>query len=285
MTDVLSNPVVSVSPQGIPALSIGPYTLNSRLIVGTGKYSSLELMQECHNISGADCVTVAIRRERLFDKSSGRNILEYIDPARYTLLPNTAGCFTAEDAVRIARLGRELLAHSGFRGAEWVKLEVLGDTKTLLPEPLGTLEATRTLVKDGFQVLVYCSDDVMLCKRLKEAGAAAIMPAGSPIGSGQGVLNPNNIRILMEELKGSDPNYPVIVDAGVGTASDVAQAMELGVDGVLLNTAIAGAKDPIAMALAMNHAWQAGYYAARAGRIPRRLYATASSPWEGRINS
>ncbi|HUO07277.1 MAG TPA: thiazole synthase [Phycisphaerae bacterium] len=270
--------------EGVPALKIGPYTLQSRLIVGTGKYSSLELMQRCHEVSGADCVTVAIRRERLFDKSSGRNILEYIDPARYTLLPNTAGCFNAEDAVRIAHLGRELLAHSGFRGAEWVKLEVLGDTKTLLPEPVGTLEATKRLVKDGFQVLVYCSDDVMLCKRLKEAGAAAVMPAGSPIGSGQGVLNPNAIRILMEELKGNDPEYPVIVDAGVGTASDVAQAMELGVDGVLLNTAIAGATDPVGMAVAMNHAWRAGWFAARAGRIPRKLYATASSPWEGRIN-
>ncbi len=272
-------------PLEISPFAIGAYTLRSRLIVGTGKYASLELMQECHELSGADCVTVAIRRERLFDKSSGRNILEYIDPEKFTLLPNTAGCFNAEDAVRIARLGRELLTHSGFRGAEWVKLEVLGDTKTLLPEPLGTLEATKTLVKDGFQVLVYCSDDVMLCKRLKEAGAAAIMPAGSPIGSGQGVLNPNNIRILMEELKANDPGYPVIIDAGVGTASDVAGAMELGVDGVLLNTAIAGARDPRAMAVAMNYACQAGYHAARAGRIPRKLYATASSPWEGRINS
>ncbi len=270
---------------GIPGLKIGPFELKSRLIVGTGKYSSLELMQECHGVSGTDCVTVAIRRERLFDKSSGRNILEYIDPERYTLLPNTAGCFNAEDAVRIALLGRELLTHSGFRGAEWVKLEVLGDAKTLLPEPLGTLEATEILVKRGFHVLVYCSDDVMLCKRLKEAGAAAIMPAGSPIGSGQGVLNPNAIRILMEELKGNDPEYPLIVDAGVGTASDVAQAMELGVDGVLLNTAIAGAKDAAMMAAAMNHACKAGYFAARAGRIPRKLYATASSPWDGRINT
>ncbi len=270
----------------IPPLKIGPYTLNSRLIVGTGKYTSLELMQQCHEISGADCVTVAIRRERLFDKSSGRNILEFINPDKYTLLPNTAGCFTAQDAIRVAHLGRELLTHSGFKGADWVKLEVLGDTKTLLPEPIGTLDATKQLVKDGFAVLVYCSDDVMLCKRLKEAGAAAVMPAGSPIGSGQGVLNPNNIRILMEELKGggNDPNFPVIVDAGVGTASDVTQAMELQVDGVLLNTAIAGAKDPLAMASAMNHACQAGYLAARAGRIPRKLYATASSPWEGRIN-
>jgi thiazole synthase len=269
----------------IQHFKIGPHTLHSRLIVGTGKFSSLELMQQCHEASGADVVTVAVRRERLFDKSSGRNILEYIDPDKFTLLPNTAGCFTAEDAVRIARLGRELLTHSGFRGADWVKLEVLGDTKTLLPEPLGTLEATKTLVADGFHVLVYCSDDVMLCKRLQEAGAAAIMPAGSPIGSGQGVLNPNNIRILMEELKAKDPAFPLIIDAGVGTASDVTLAMELGVDGILLNTAIAGAHDPLAMAHAMKLACQAGYLAARAGRIPRKLYATASSPWEGRIHS
>jgi thiazole synthase len=276
---------MSPTPPASAPLKIGPHTLHSRLIVGTGKYASLELMQQCHALSGADCVTVAVRRERIFDKNSGRNILEFIDPAKFILLPNTAGCFTADDAIRVARLGRELITHSDYRGGDWVKLEVLGDTKTLLPEPIGTLEATRTLVKEGFHVLVYCSDDVMLCKRLKEAGAAAIMPAGSPIGSGQGVLNPNNIRILMEELKGSDPNYPLIVDAGVGTASDVAQAMELGVDGVLLNTAIAGAKDPATMATAMHHACLAGYHAARAGRIPRKLYATASSPWEGRINS
>ncbi len=286
MTTTLPIPADTSAPSTQhSALKIGPYTLASRLIVGTGKYATLELMQQCHQASGADCVTVAVRRERIFDKSSGRNILEYIDPAKYTLLPNTAGCFTADDAIRVARLGRELLAHSDYQGAPWVKLEVLGDTKTLLPEPLGTLEATRTLVKEGFHVLVYCSDDVMLCKRLKEAGAAAIMPAGSPIGSGQGVLNPNNIRIILEELKGQDPAFPVIVDAGVGTASDVAFAMELGVDGVLLNTAIAGAKDPLAMATAMRHATLAGFHAATAGRIPRKLYATASSPWEGRINA
>jgi thiazole synthase len=273
------------APPAVPPLTIGSYTLASRLIVGTGKYVTLELMQSCHDLSGTDCVTVAVRRERIFDKNSGRNILEFIDPKRYTLLPNTAGCFNAEDAVRVARLGRELISHSDYRGAEWVKLEVLGDAKTLLPEPIGTLEATKILVKDGFKVLVYCSDDVMLCRRLKEAGAAAIMPAGSPIGSGQGVLNPNAIRILMEELKGNDPAYPVIVDAGVGTASDVTQAMELGVDGVLLNSAIAGAKDAPGMALAMKHAWQSGWYGGRAGRIPRKLYATASSPWEGRINA
>ena len=275
----------AVNGQSIPPLKIGPYTLASRLIVGTGKYSSLELMQECHAVSGADCVTVAVRRERIFDKNSGRNILEFVDKQKFTLLPNTAGCFNAEDAVRVAKLGRELLKHSDYRGADWVKLEVLGDAKTLLPEPVGTLEATQILVKEGFAVLVYCSDDVMLGKRLKAAGAAAIMPAGSPIGSGQGVLNPNAIRILLEEIKGTDPDFPIIVDAGVGTASDVTQAMELGVDGVLLNTAIAGAKEPVMMAGAMREAWRAGFLAARAGRIPRRLYATASSPWDGRINA
>jgi thiazole synthase len=269
----------------IPPLKIGSYTLASHLIVGTGKYSSLELMQQCHAASGADCVTVAVRRERIFDKNSGRNILEFVDKRQFTLLPNTAGCFCADDAVRVAKLGRELLKHSDYRGADWVKLEVLGDAKTLLPEPVGTLEATQILVKEGFAVLVYCSDDVMLCKRLKAAGAAAIMPAGSPIGSGQGVLNPNAIRILLEEIKGLDPDFPIIVDAGVGTASDVTQAMELGVDGVLLNTAIAGAKEPAMMAEAMKEAWRAGFLAARAGRIPRKLYATASSPWDGRINA
>lgn len=265
-------------------LKIGPYTLASRLIVGTGKYATLELMQQCHAASESNCVTVAVRRERLVDKNSGRNILDFIDPKKYILLPNTAGCFTADEVVRVARLGRELLDGSGYQGAQWVKLECLGDTKTLLPEPLGTLEALKILVSDGFHVLVYCSDDVMLCKRIKEAGAAAVMPAGSPIGSGQGVLNPNAIRIILEELKQNDPAYPVIVDAGVGTASDVAAAMELGVDGVLLNTAIAGAKDAVKMAAAMALATEAGRLAGAAGRIPRKLYATASSPWEGRIN-
>ncbi len=268
----------------IPPIQIGPYTLNSRLIVGTGKYSTLELMQECHAASGADCVTVAVRRERLVDKNSGRNILEFIDKEKYTLLPNTAGCFSADDAVRVARLGREMLANSGYKGADWVKLEVLGDAKTLLPEPEGTISALKTLVKENFHVLVYTSDDVMLCKKLRDYGASAVMPAGSPIGSGQGVLNPNNIRIILEQLKETTPDFPIIVDAGVGIASDVAHAMELQADGVLLNTAIAGAKDPVAMAHAMRLATQSGYLAARAGRIARKLYATASSPWEGRIN-
>ncbi len=225
---------------------------------------------------------MAVRRERLIDKQ-GRNILEYLDLKRYTILPNTAGCFNADDAVRCARLGRELLGNLGNPGADWVKLECLGDPKTLLPDPVDTLRATEQLVKEGFQVLVYTSDDPIMARRLKAAGAASVMPAGSPIGSGQGVLNPNNIRIILEYLKDGDPDYPVIVDAGVGTASDVAAAMELGCDGVLLNTAIAHAKDPLRMAWAMRHACEAGRLSFLAGRIPRKLYAQASSPMEGRI--
>ncbi len=239
-------------------------------------------MRECLDASGAECITVAVRRERLID-ARGQNILDFIDTRRYTILPNTAGCFTADDAVRVARLGRELLSQLGNPGADWVKLEVLGDKKTLLPDPVATLEATRQLVADGFQVLVYTSDDPVTAKRLKEAGAASVMPAGSPIGSGQGVLNPNAIRICLEYLKEGDPGYPVIVDAGVGTASDVTVAMELGVDGVLLNTGIAHAKDPLGMARAMRLATESGRLAFLSGRIPKKLYATASSPVEGTI--
>jgi thiazole synthase len=202
-----------------------------------------------------------------------------------TLLPNTAGCYTAEDALRTARLGREILLDLENPGADWVKLEVLGDAKTLLPDPIGTLEATRQLVKEGFQVLCYTNDDPVMARRLKEVGAACVMPAGSPIGSGQGVLNPNNIRICLEYLKDGDPDYPVIVDAGVGTASDVAEAMELGADGVLLNTAIAHARDPVRMARAMKAAVEAGRDAFLAGRIPRKLYATASSPQDGVLST
>jgi thiazole synthase len=215
--------------------------------------------------------------------AAGRNILDFIDTSRYTILPNTAGCFTAEDAIRVARLGREILSQLKNPGADWVKLEVLGDTKTLLPDPIATLAATEKLVADGFQVLVYTSDDPVTAKRLKEAGASSVMPAGSPIGSGQGVLNPNAIRICLEYLKDGDPTYPVIVDAGVGTASDVTTAMELGVDGVLLNTGIAHAKDPLKMARAMRLGVEAGRLAYLAGRIPKKLYATASSPTEGTI--
>ncbi len=264
------------------SLRIGSHTFSSRLIVGTGKYAGYELMSEALAASGTQCITVAVRRERLID-ASGKNLLDFIDTSRYTILPNTAGCFTAEDAVRVARLGRELLSQLNNPGADWVKLEVLGDAKTLLPDPIATLEATEKLAADGFQVLVYTSDDPVVAKRLKQAGAVSVMPAGSPIGSGQGVLNPNAIRICLEYLKADDPDYPVIVDAGVGTASDVTAAMELGVDGVLLNTGIAHAKDPLKMAQAMRLAAQSGRLAFLAGRIPKKLYATASSPLEGTI--
>lgn len=272
---------MTVLPADKP-LVLGNHTLTSRLIVGTGKYSTLELMQQCLEASGSEVITVAVRRERLLD-ASGRNILDYIDLKKYTILPNTAGCFNVEDAVRVARLGREILRGLENPGADWVKLEVLADTRTLLPDPVATVEACRELVADGFQVLCYTSDDPITARRLKQAGATSVMPAGSPIGSGQGILNPNNIRICLEYLKENDPDYPVIVDAGVGTASDVAFAMELGCDGVLLNTAIASAKDPLRMSVAMKLACEAGRHALLAGRIPKKLYATASSPTEGVI--
>ena len=255
----------------VSALKLGPYEIKSRLFVGTGKYATFELMQQALQESGCDVVTVAVRRERLLDKQD-RNILDFLDRNRYKLLPNTAGCFSAEDAIRCARLGRELL------DVDWVKLEVLADKQTLLPDPLGTLEATETLVKEGFRVLVYTNDDPVMAKRLEEAGATSVMPAAAPIGSGQGVLNPNNIRIILERAE-----VPIIVDAGVGTASDVTIAMELGAEGVLLNTGIACAQDPVRMARAMRHAIEAGREAYLSGRIPKKLYATASSPVEGTI--
>jgi len=249
-------------------LRIGGVTFRSRLIVGTGKYREPETMVAALDASGCDVVTVAIRR--VGGEGATDPVLSHLDRARYRLLPNTAGCFDAADAVRVARLSREL----GL--GDWVKLEVLGDRRTLLPDPIGTLEACRTLVAEGFTVLAYTSDDPVMALRLQEAGAASVMPAGSPIGSGQGVLNPSAIRIILESLE-----VPVIVDAGVGTASDVTIAMELGAAGVLLNTGIAGAADPVAMAHAMRHALEAGWFAHRAGRIPRRLYASASSPLHG----
>jgi thiazole synthase len=275
------------APDAAPAerpLVIGKFSFRSRLITGTGKYTSYELMRDCLAASGCEVTTVAVRRERLVDKE-GRSILDYLDLKRLTILPNTAGCFSAEDAIRHARLARELLGNLGNPGADWVKLECLGDPKTLLPDPIATLKATEQLVKEGFQVLVYTSDDPIMARHLKAAGAVSVMPAGSPIGSGQGVLNPNNIRIVLEYLKDGDPDYPVIVDAGVGTASDVTVAMELGCDGVLLNTGIAHARDALRMAWAMRSACEAGRLAFLAGRMPRKLYAQASSPMEGRIAS
>jgi thiazole synthase len=265
-------------------LIIGKFRFQSRLITGTGKYANYSLMRDCLEASGCEVTTVAIRRERLVDRE-GRNILDFLDLKRFTILPNTAGCFSAEDAIRHARLARELLTNLDNPGANWVKLECLGDQKTLLPDPVDTLKATEQLVREGFQVLVYTTDDPITARRLKEAGAVSVMPAGSPIGSGQGVLNPNNIRIILEYLKAGDPDYPVIVDAGVGTASDVTIAMELGCDGVLLNTGIAHAKSPLLMARAMQSACEAGRLAFLAGRIPRKLYAQASSPMEDRIAS
>ena len=269
-------------PPADKPLVIGKFTFHSRLITGTGKYAGYDLMRDCLMASGCDVTTVAVRRERLLD-NEGRNILDFLDLKRYTILPNTAGCFSAEDAIRHARLARELLSNLDNPGAGWVKLECLGDPKTLLPDPIATLQATEQLVKENFQVLVYTSDDPIMARRLKEAGAASVMPAGSPIGSGQGILNGNNIRIILEYLKAGDPDYPVIVDAGVGTASDVSVAMELGCDGVLLNTAIAHAREPLRMAWAMRYACESGRLAFLSGRIPRKLYAQASSPMEGRI--
>ncbi len=258
-------------PDADTALQVGKYTFQSRLLVGTGKYATFEQMAQALDISGTDCVTVAVRRVNL-DPAKGESLLDHVDRSRYTILPNTAGCFDAESAVRTSLLARDLLE------TDLVKLEVLGDEKTLLPDPIGTLEATEQLAAAGFTVMVYTSDDPRLGVRLADAGAACIMPAGSPIGSGQGVLNPNAIRILMELV-----SQPVVVDAGVGTASDAALAMELGVEGVLLNTAIAGATEPLRMAAAMRSAVHAGRNAFLAGRIPIKLYANASSPMEARI--
>src|SRR4051812_14161983 len=251
------------------ALKIADKTFRSRLIVGTGKYSSFTVMKRAHDASGADMVTVAVRRVNISDRSK-ESLLDYIDTAKYALLPNTAGCYTADEAVRTARLARE----AGL--SNWIKLEVIGDERTLFPDNEQLLVATRILVKDGFVVLPYTTDDPVVCKKLEDAGAAAVMPLGAPIGSGLGIQNINNIRIIREFAR-----VPVILDAGVGTASDAAIAMELGADGVLMNTAIAEAQDPIAMAEAMKLAVQAGRLAYGAGRMAKRPYASASSPLAG----
>jgi thiazole synthase len=250
------------------AFVLGGRSFRSRLLVGTGKYSTFALMKEALEKSGAEIVTVAVRRVNL-DRSS-ESLLDYVDTSRFMILPNTAGCYTADDAIRTAYLARE----AGF--SEWVKLEVIGNEKTLFPDTEGLLSATKTLVKDGFIVLPYTNDDPIMARKLQDAGAAAVMPLGAPIGSGMGIQNPANIRIILESL-----SVPVIVDAGVGTASDAAIAMELGCDAVLMNTGIAGAQDAVAMAEAMRLAVQAGRIAYKAGRIPRKLYASASSPDQG----
>jgi len=253
-------------------LVIGGKEFQSRLIVGTGKYPTLELMQQCHEASGADMVTVAVRRMEL--PGTSKTLMDYVDRDRFTILPNTAGCYDADSAILTARLARE----AGL--SDFVKLEVIGDQKTLFPDVEELLKATRTLAKEGFIVMPYTNDDPITAKKLEDAGAAVVMPLGAPIGSGLGICNPYNIRLIMETV-----SVPVIVDAGVGTASDAAIAMELGVDGVLMNTGIAGAKDPLAMAHAMRLAVEAGRLAYKAGRIPRKLYATASSPLEGIIGA
>jgi thiazole synthase len=251
-------------------LNIAGRQFQSRLLIGTGKYRSFPEMKRCHDASGAEVVTVAVRRVNLSDRSQ-ESLLDYIDTSKYFLLPNTAACFTAGEAIRTARLGRE----AGL--SNWVKLEVIGDEKTLFPDNEGLLEATRVLVKEGFVVLPYTTDDLVNARKLIDAGASAVMPLAAPIGSGLGIQNLTNLRILREMISG----VPLIVDAGVGTASDVALAMELGYDGVLLNTAIALAEDPVAMATAMNLAIQAGRHAFLAGRMPKKLYAAASSPMTG----
>lgn len=252
-------------------LIIAGREFNSRLMVGTGKYATMEQMVQSIEASGAEIITVAVRRVNISDRSK-ESLLDHIDTRKYTLLPNTAGCYTADDAVRTCRLARE----AGM--SDFVKLEVLGDEKTLFPDNEELLKAAKILVKEGFTVLPYTSDDVIMCRKLEEIGCAAVMPLGAPIGSGLGIRNPYNIRIILDNVK-----VPVIVDAGVGTASDAAIAMELGCHGVLMNTGIAGARDPIAMAEAMNLAVRAGRLAYLAGRIPKKLYATASSPIEGMI--
>lgn len=254
-------------------LIIAERTFTSRLIVGTGKYSSFAVMTGAHEASGAEMVTVAVRRVNLTDRTQ-ESMLDCIDTTKYSILPNTAGCYSVDDAIRTAHLARE----AGL--SNWIKLEVIGDERTLFPDNEALLQATHALVKDGFIVLPYTNDDPVTCRKLEDAGAAAVMPLGAPIGSGLGIQNTNNLRIIKEFAR-----VPIIVDAGVGTASDATVAMELGADGVLMNTAIAGAQDPVAMATAMRYAVEAGRLAYVAGRISRRRYASASSPLEGVVGS
>ena len=255
------------------SLIIAGREFRSRLILGSGKYSSFELMAKSLEASGTEMVTVAVRRVNLTDRSK-ESLLDHVDARKYHILPNTAGCYSAEEAVRTAMLAREVLDNN------WIKLEVIGDEKTLFPDNQGLLEATRELVKEGFIVLPYFNDDLIVARRLIDAGAAAVMPLAAPIGSGLGIQNFTNLKILREQIR----EVPLIVDAGVGTASDAALAMEIGVDGILMNTGIAGARDPLAMAEAMNLAVRSGRLAYLAGRIPKKLYASASSPPEGMVS-
>jgi thiazole synthase len=269
MTITLDTPTQAAT--GVEPLVIAGRTFRSRLFLGTGKYPDFQTMAAALEASGTEVVTVALRRVNLGERGQG-SLLDFVDPEKYLLLPNTAGSYTADEAGRTARLAREL------GGWDWVKLEVIGDKKTLFPDNVELLKATETLVAEGFTVLPYTNDDPVVCRKLEELGAAAVMPLGAPIGSGMGIRNPANLRIILEQA-----NVPVIVDAGVGTASDAALAMELGAHGVLMNTAVAEAKDPVRMARAMKLGVEAGWLAANAGRIPRKLYASASSPMTGLI--
>jgi thiazole synthase len=266
-----ARPVETVSRLEVEPLRIADRTFASRLILGTGKYPDAETMKQSLEASGTEMVTVALRRVNLDQLGKG-SLIDQIDQSRYLLLPNTAGCYTADEAVRTARLAREL------GGWNWVKLEVIGDQRTLFPDNVELLQATKTLVDEGFIVLPYTNDDPVVCRKLEDLGSAAVMPLGAPIGSGMGIRNPANLRIIVEQAR-----VPVIVDAGVGTASDAAFAMELGAEGVLMNTGIAGARDPVRMARAMRLAVEAGWLAAHAGRIAKKLHASASSPTEGLI--
>jgi len=252
--------------------------------MGTGRFSSFEVMSQALDAAGSDVVTIAVRRERQHD-SDGKNILDYIDLDRFRLLPNTSGCYDAATAVRCAKMGREIMKSLQPGSANWVKLEVLGDSHTLLPDPVETLRATEMLVADGFDVLCYTSDDPVLARHLQRAGAACVMPAASPIGSGLGMLNRNNLEIIVHDLKQADSAYPVIVDAGIGTASDAAIAMECGADAVMLNSAVARAVDPVSMSRAMSLAVHAGYLAFRSGRIRPQRFGSGSSPELGVITS
>jgi thiazole synthase len=266
----MATPAKATLP-GNETFKVGEREFRSRLLVGTGKYRDFEQTRDAIEASGAEIVTVAIRRTNIGQEAGAPNLLDFLSPERYTILPNTAGCYTAADAVRTCRLARELLD-----GHSLVKLEVLGDERTLFPDITGTLEAAETLIEDGFEVMVYTNDDPIVARRLEEMGCVAVMPLAAPIGSGLGIRNPYNILTIVENA-----GVPILVDAGVGTASDAAVAMELGCDGVLMNTAIAGARDPVLMASAMRKAVEAGREAFLAGRIPRKRFATASSPIDG----
>lgn len=266
----MATPATTVST-GADGFRVGDRAFRSRLLVGTGKYRDFEETRAAIEASGAEIVTVAIRRTNIGQDPGEPNLLEFLSPEKYTILPNTAGCYSAEDAIRTCRLARELLD-----GHSLVKLEVLGDEKTLFPDVAATLEASEVLVRDGFEVMVYTNDDPVMARRLEDIGCVSVMPLAAPIGSGLGIRNPYNILSIVENA-----NVPILVDAGVGTASDAAIAMELGCDGVLMNTAIAGARDPVLMATAMRKAVEAGREAFLAGRIPRKRYASASSPIDG----